>query len=88
MNEMRSLEDYVGRVRPTTASNIRLWVILGFVVIFEIEERHAPNVSMMNTVEESECIAANVAAVLGHDAIPPGGLICAGLSINPRLASG
>ena len=36
MNEMRSLEDYVGRVRPTTASNIMLWVILGFVVIFVI----------------------------------------------------
>ena len=36
MNEMRSLEDYVGRVRPTTAANIMLWVILGFVIIFVI----------------------------------------------------
>ena len=36
MNEMRSLEDYVGRVRPTTAANVMLWVILGFVIIFVI----------------------------------------------------
>ena len=36
MNEMRPLEDYVGRVRPTTASSIMLWVILAFVVIFFI----------------------------------------------------
>jgi adhesin transport system membrane fusion protein len=31
-----SLEDYVDRVRPATASNILLWVILGFVAIFFI----------------------------------------------------
>ncbi len=34
MNEMRSLEDYADRVRPTTASNILLWAILGFVLVF------------------------------------------------------
>lgn len=28
------IEDYVARVRPATASNILLWVILGFVAIF------------------------------------------------------
>ena len=36
MNETRHLEDYTDRLRPRTASNILLWVILGFVVIFII----------------------------------------------------
>ncbi|HEY0626814.1 MAG TPA: HlyD family type I secretion periplasmic adaptor subunit [Allosphingosinicella sp.] len=31
-----ALEDYVDRVRPATASNILLWIILGFVVLFFI----------------------------------------------------
>nr|WP_295370771.1 HlyD family type I secretion periplasmic adaptor subunit [uncultured Sphingosinicella sp.] len=34
MNEMRSLEDYADRVRPKTAANIMLWVIVAFVVAF------------------------------------------------------
>lgn len=36
MNEHSHIEDYVDRVRPATASNILLWVILGFVAIFII----------------------------------------------------
>lgn len=31
-----AIEDYVQRIRPTTASNVLLWAILGFVVIFFI----------------------------------------------------
>ncbi len=36
MNDATHIEDYVARVRPATASNILLWVILGFVAIFFI----------------------------------------------------
>ena len=32
--EGRSLEDYVDRVRPSTASNLLLWLILGFIGVF------------------------------------------------------
>lgn len=34
MNEMRSLEDYADRVRPNMASNVLLWAILAFVLVF------------------------------------------------------
>jgi adhesin transport system membrane fusion protein len=34
MNEMRHIEDYADRLKPRTASNILLWVILVFVVLF------------------------------------------------------
>jgi adhesin transport system membrane fusion protein len=34
MNREVALEDYIKRVRPAKASNILLWVIAGFVVIF------------------------------------------------------
>jgi adhesin transport system membrane fusion protein len=36
MNEMRHIEDYADRIKPRTASNVMLWVILGFFVIFII----------------------------------------------------
>jgi adhesin transport system membrane fusion protein len=36
MNEMRHIEDYADRIKPRTASNVMLWVILGFFVIFVI----------------------------------------------------
>ncbi|HWH22790.1 MAG TPA: HlyD family type I secretion periplasmic adaptor subunit [Allosphingosinicella sp.] len=36
MSEAGTLEDFVTRVRPAKASNILLWVILGFLVIFVI----------------------------------------------------
>lgn len=34
MNAPSRLEDYVGRVRPSTASNLLLWVIGAFVLVF------------------------------------------------------
>jgi membrane fusion protein, adhesin transport system len=34
--EGHSLEDYVDRVRPSTASNLLLWLILGFIAVFVI----------------------------------------------------
>jgi adhesin transport system membrane fusion protein len=36
MNEMRHIEDLADRIKPRTASNVLLWVILGFFVIFVI----------------------------------------------------
>ena len=34
MNEMSHLEDLADRIEPRQASNVLLWVVLGFVVIF------------------------------------------------------
>ena len=36
MNQIAPIEDYVTRMRPTKASNILLWLILGFLVVFFI----------------------------------------------------
>ena len=36
MNREVALEDYISRVRPTSASNILLWVIAGFIIVFII----------------------------------------------------
>ena len=36
MNEMRHIEDYAARIRPRTASNVLLWAIVAFFVIFVI----------------------------------------------------
>jgi adhesin transport system membrane fusion protein len=36
MNEMRHIEDYADRIRPRTASNVLLWAIVAFFVIFVI----------------------------------------------------
>jgi adhesin transport system membrane fusion protein len=36
MNEMSHIEDYTDRIKPRTASNILLWVIVSFFVIFVI----------------------------------------------------
>ena len=36
MNDATPIERYVDRMRPTTAANILLWSILGFVVIFVV----------------------------------------------------
>src|SRR5688572_2079337 len=36
MNEMSHFEDLADRIKPRTASNVLLWVVLGFVVIFVV----------------------------------------------------
>ncbi|HEV2746725.1 MAG TPA: HlyD family type I secretion periplasmic adaptor subunit [Allosphingosinicella sp.] len=36
MNREVALEDYIKRVRPATASNVLLWVIAGFILVFLI----------------------------------------------------
>jgi adhesin transport system membrane fusion protein len=36
MNEHTHIEDLTDRIKPRTASNVLLWVVLGFVVIFVI----------------------------------------------------
>ena len=34
MNEMTHLEDLADRIEPRQASNVLLWVVLGFVAVF------------------------------------------------------
>jgi adhesin transport system membrane fusion protein len=36
MNEMRHIEDFADRIRPRTASNVLLWLVAGFFVVFVI----------------------------------------------------
>jgi membrane fusion protein, adhesin transport system len=36
MNEMTHIEDLADRIKPRTASNVLLWVVLGFVVVFVV----------------------------------------------------
>jgi adhesin transport system membrane fusion protein len=36
MNDARHIEDFTDRLRPRTASNVLLWAIIGFFVIFII----------------------------------------------------
>lgn len=36
MNQMGHIEDYATRIRPRTASNILLWLVAGFFVVFVI----------------------------------------------------
>lgn len=36
MNEMRNIEDYADSIKPRTASNVLLWLVLGFFVVFVV----------------------------------------------------